>query len=125
MTINAMPAGQYWDVWKSAPFGFTTWTHRALGVQVLALAYRTGVPWNESKYSNAEFDDLLNKAEGTFDIEERRKIMKRLEEIMQVDGPIVQPFWRTSVAAHSKRLKGFSSHPSNRFYADEIAIDPA
>ena len=26
-----------------------TWAHRPLGIMVLALAYRTGVPWNESQ----------------------------------------------------------------------------
>ena len=125
VTINAMPAGQYWDIWAKTSFGFTSWTHRALGVQVLALAYRTGVPWNESAYSNAEFDELLDKAEGTFDIEERRRVLKRLQEIMQEDGPLVQPFWRPSIVAHNKRVKGFSAHPSTRTFANEIAIEPA
>jgi len=31
---------------------------------VLGLAYRTGTPWNESSYSNPEFDKLLTQAEG-------------------------------------------------------------
>ena len=125
VTINAMPAGQYWDIWAKTSFGFTSWTHRALGVQVLALAYRTGVPWNESAYSNKEFDELLDRAEGTFDIDERRKVLKRLQTILQEDGPLVQPFWRPAIVAHNKRVKGFSAHPSTRTFATEIAIEPA
>ena len=77
--INVMPSTQYWEVWTKVPFGFTTWAHRPLGIMSLALAYRTGVPWNESKYSNAEFDRLLNQAEGTLDVASRREIMARLE----------------------------------------------
>ena len=46
--LNVMPGAQYWDVWTKVPFGFTTWTHRPLAIMVLGLAYRTGVPWNES-----------------------------------------------------------------------------
>ena len=61
-------------------------------MQLLALAYRSGVPWNETRFNNKEFDDLLDKAGGTFDIDARRQIMKRIEEIMQEEGPIVQPF---------------------------------
>ncbi len=125
VNINTMPPGKYWDIWKTTPFGYTTWTHRPLGVQVLALAYRSDVRWNESAYSNKEFDDLLDKAEGTFDVEARRKIVQRLEEIMQEDGPIVQPFWRPSIVAYNKRVKGFSAHPSNRTLATRIAIEPA
>src|SRR5207249_7392459 len=66
--INVMPSTQYWEVWTKVPFGFTTWAHRPLGVMSLALAYRSGVPWNESKYSNPEFDRLLSLAEGTIDV---------------------------------------------------------
>ena len=125
VNINSMPPGKYWDIWKKTPFGYTTWTHRPLGVQVLALAYRSDVRWNESAYSNKEFDDLLDKAEGTFDVEARRKIVQRLQEILQEDGPIVQPFWRPSIVAYNKRVKGFSAHPSNRTLATRIAIEPA
>ncbi len=40
----------------------TNWNMRPLGVQVLALAYRTGEAWNETAYSNPEFDAKLNAA---------------------------------------------------------------
>jgi peptide/nickel transport system substrate-binding protein len=33
-------------------------------VQILNLAYRSGVPWNESGFANAEFDALLDQANG-------------------------------------------------------------
>jgi peptide/nickel transport system substrate-binding protein len=35
----------------------TTWGMRPLGVQVLAIAYRTGEAWNESGFSNPDFDE--------------------------------------------------------------------
>jgi peptide/nickel transport system substrate-binding protein len=89
--INVMPSIQYWEVWRKVPFGFTTWAHRPLGLVGLALAYRTGVPWNESKYSNPEFDRLLTQAEGTIDVAARREIMAPLERMLQDGGPIVQP----------------------------------
>ena len=95
--INVMPSTQYWEVWTKVPFGFTTWAHRPLGVMSLALAYRTGVPWNESKYSNPEFDRLLTEAEGTLDVDARRELMAQLEKILQDDGPIVQPVWRADL----------------------------
>ena len=63
VSINSMPSASFWDVWDKVPFGFTSWTHRPLGFMVLGLAYRTGVPWNESRYANPEFDAILTKAE--------------------------------------------------------------
>jgi peptide/nickel transport system substrate-binding protein len=120
--INVMPSTQYWEVWTKVPFGFTTWAHRPLGVMSLALAYRTGVPWNESKYSNAEFDRLLAQAEGTLDVNARREIMARLEQILQDDGPIVQPVWRAIFTFHDKRVLGFRPHPTLYIFGNELAL---
>ncbi len=121
--INVMPGATYWDIWDKTPFGFTNWTHRPLGIMVLGLAYRTGVPWNESAYSNAEFDTLLNQAEGTLDLDERRELMAKLETIMQEDGPIVQPLWRAIFTAFDTKVVGFAMHPTSYFFAEEVAIE--
>jgi peptide/nickel transport system substrate-binding protein len=107
------------------PFGFTEWTHRPLGFMVLALAYRTGVPWNESQYSNAKFDELLGKAEGTLDVDKRREILGELEAIMLEDGPIAQPLWRSVYAAYDKRVQGFEIHPTLYIFGETLAITPA
>ena len=120
--INVMPSTQYWEVWTKVPFGFTTWAHRPLGVMSLALAYRTGVPWNESKYSNPEFDRLLTMAEGTIDVVSRREIMAQLERILQDDGPIVQPVWRAVFTFHDKRVQGFKCHPALYIFAHQLAM---
>ena len=122
ININVKPSAQYWETWTKVPFGFTSWTHRPLGVMVLGLAYRAGVPWNESSYDNPEFDRLLTKAEGTLDVEARRKIMQQLETIMQEDGPIVQPLWRSVFTAMDKRVHGFQMHPTSYMFANEWAF---
>jgi peptide/nickel transport system substrate-binding protein len=118
--LNVMPGAQYWDVWTKVPFGFTTWTHRPLAIMVLGLAYRTGVPWNESDYSNAKFDELLTKAEGIIDLEERKKVVAELEKIMQEDGPIVQPLWRASYQPFAKTLKGYHPHPTEYYFCEDM-----
>jgi len=120
--INVMPSTQYWEVWTKVPFGFTTWAHRPLGVMSLALAYRTGVPWNESKYSNPEFDRLLTMAEGTLDVVARREMMAQLEKLLQDDGPIVQPVWRAVFTFHDKRVQGFKAHPALYIFGHQLAI---
>ncbi len=123
--INVMPSNKYWEVWDKVPFGYTPWTHRPLGFMVLALAYRTGVPWNESAYSNAKFDELLGKAEGTIDIAARTEILGELEKIMQEDGPISQPLWRGIYTAYDKAVKGYEIHPTYYIHGEEIAIEQA
>jgi peptide/nickel transport system substrate-binding protein len=120
--INVMPSTQFWEVWTKVPFGFTGWTHRPLGTMVLGLAYRTGVPWNEAKYSNEAFDTLLTQAEGTLDVNKRREIMAKLEAILQDDGPIVQPLWQAWTTFMDKRVQGFKMHPTLYIFGHQLGI---
>lgn len=121
--LDVVPGAQYWDVWTKVPMGFTIWYHRPLAIMCLGLGYRTGAPWNESSYSNKTFDDLLTKAEGMLDVDERRKVVAELERIMQEDGPIVQPMWRSVFTFYDKRVKGFRMHPSNYIFGNELALE--
>lgn len=112
--VNVLPAAQYWEIWDkdTNPFSQTAWTHRPLGVMVLGLAYRTGVPWNESHWSNPKFDELLTKAEGILDAKARSEVVKEIEILMQEEGPIVQAVWQNVYQAMSKDVKGFAAHPT-------------
>ena len=120
--LNVMPGAEYWDVWTKVPFGATIWYHRPLGSMLIALAYRTGVPWNESSYSNKELDEVLGKVEGTLDIEKRRDLMLRIEEIMHEDGPIAQPLWRNNFTFYDKKVQGVVIHPTNYFFGNRFAL---
>jgi len=123
VSINVLPSDQFWEVWDKVPFGFTSWTHRPLGFMVLGLAYRSGVPWNESHYANADFDAKLTQAEGILDIDARREVMAELETIMQEDGPIVQPLWRAIYNVSDTRVQGYIMHPTSYIFGETLAID--
>jgi peptide/nickel transport system substrate-binding protein len=112
--VNVLPSTEYWDKWdkETNPFSFTSWTHRPVATMVMAAAYRTGGPWNESKWSNPAFDELITRAEGTIDVEERRQVMAEIETLMQEEGPIVQPLWRSMFSAMDKKVEGYEAHPS-------------
>jgi peptide/nickel transport system substrate-binding protein len=121
--INLMPSSEFWKVWNTTRFGFTEWAHRPLGVMILGLAYRSGVPWNESDFANPEFDRLLGEAEGILDAERRREILARIETLMQEDGPVVQPIWRSVATFMDKSVKGFQMHPTRYIFGDELALE--
>jgi peptide/nickel transport system substrate-binding protein len=123
LSVNIMPGGTYWDRWTTTPFGFTSWTHRPLGTQVLSLAYRSGVPWNESSYSNPEFDELLDHAEATLDPDARREIMAQLQTMLQTDAAFVQPYWRSINTAANGRLKGYTHHPAEEHHFESVWLE--
>ena len=120
--IKQLPSAKFWGVWDKVPFGFTEWAHRPLGSMLLNLAYRSGVPWNESHYNNPEFDKILNQVDSTPSIKKRRKLMGKLEKIMQEDGPIIQPLWRGLFMAHDKKVLGFVPHPTQYIFGNELAV---
>ncbi|MEM9425787.1 MAG: ABC transporter substrate-binding protein [Pseudomonadota bacterium] len=99
---TVLPGSTFWDGWAAYPFSSTSWNHRPLGVQILALAYRSGEAWNESGYANPEFDSLLGEALAIADADARRAIMAKLQALLQEDGVIIQPFWR-SLYNHARR----------------------
>lgn len=123
LNVNVMPAAQYWEVWTKAPFSITAWTHRPLGVMVLNLAYRSGVPWNESGYSNPEFDAALDAAGAILDVNERRKAMVKVEQILQDDAVMVQPYFRSVFTASVDKVKGFTGHPTRYHQFNKVWID--
>ncbi|MYI88703.1 MAG: ABC transporter substrate-binding protein [Gammaproteobacteria bacterium] len=123
VNINLLPSADFWDVWDKVPFGFTSWTHRPLGFMVLGLAYRSGVPWNESHYANPEFDAVLTQAEGTLDLEARRELIRQLEVIMQEDGPITQPLWRSVYSAWSDKVVNFAHHPTSYIFGNTLGLN--
>ncbi|MFZ5709502.1 MAG: ABC transporter substrate-binding protein [Pseudomonadota bacterium] len=98
-----LPGSTFWNDWTKYPWSATEWNMRPLGVQVLALAYKSGVPWNETAFSNAEFDKTLTEAMAIADADKRRVLMARLEQIMQDEGVLIQPYWR-SLYRHAKPI---------------------
>jgi peptide/nickel transport system substrate-binding protein len=97
--------------WMTYPFSTTDWNHRELGVQIMALGYRTGAVWNETGFSNAEFDRLLDRAVTIADAGTRIDTMSLLQQILQTDGVIVQPFWRALYRHARPGVVGAEMHP--------------
>lgn len=120
---TVLPGSTYWNDWLKFPFSGTEWNMRPLGVQILSLAYRTGEAWNEFAFSNEEFDTVLAKANSIADADKRREVVKRLEEIMQEQGVMVQPYWRSLYRHFDPRVKGCEMHPTFEHHHYKWSID--
>lgn len=120
--LNVVPGTEYWENWTKVPFGATTWLHRPLGLMVLDLAYRSGVPWNETSYDNPAFDQLLDEADRTVDMTKRHVVMGKLETIMHEDGPIAQPLWQDLFTFWHASVLGFVMHPSEYLFGARLAL---
>jgi len=120
---TVMPGNTFWNDWTKYPFSTTNWGPRPLGVQVLALAYRSGEAWNESGHSDAEFDATLAEALGVFDADARRAYSAKLQAILQSNGVIIQPFWRNQALHHTDRVKNVSAHQFREMHFEKVWLD--
>ncbi|MFK7877372.1 MAG: ABC transporter substrate-binding protein [Paracoccaceae bacterium] len=118
---TVLPGSTFWNDWAKYPFSSTNWNPRPLGVQVWALAYRSGEAWNETGWANAEFDEILAQALATADVEARRALMAKGQKLMQDEGVTIQPYWR-NLSNHTKEgLVGANHHISYEFRPAQIA----
>jgi peptide/nickel transport system substrate-binding protein len=84
---------------------------------VLNLAYINDdagkpVPWNETRWSDPEFSKLLKEANGLLNVDERRKVFCKLEDIQQERGSIGIPYWRNAWYCLRKNVTNVSGVPS-------------
>ncbi|WP_159810065.1 ABC transporter substrate-binding protein [Litoreibacter roseus] len=117
-----IPGSTFWNDWTKYPFSTTDWAQRPLGVQVLALAYRSGEPWNESGFSNPEFDSLLNEALSIADADSRRETMAKIQQIMQDEGVVIQPYWRSTYRHYKEQVIGADMHPTFEIHVYKLAL---
>lgn len=109
---TVLPGNTFWNNWTGYPFSATEWNMRPLGVQVYALAYKTGGAWNETAFSDPEFDTLLTQSYAIADPDKRRDLMARMEKIIQDSGILVQPYWRSTFRHMTPDVNGLVMHPT-------------
>ncbi|WP_036261025.1 ABC transporter substrate-binding protein [Mesorhizobium sp. WSM2561] len=120
---TVLPGSTFWNDWTKYPFSLTIWNMRPLGVQVLALAYRTGEAWNETGLADKEFDEKLTVALGIADVDKRREVMKGVELILQNSGVIIQPFWRKIFLHMAASVKDHRAHPMQELNFERVWLD--
>ena len=128
INIQTMPTSQYWEKWTEVDLGITPWTHRPLGTMVPNLAYvadDTGkpVPWNETRWVDKEFSEILAQASGTLDVAERKKMFCKLEQIQMDRGSIGIAYWMNTWMCPSKKLKNVAAHPNLIFLFNEAWLE--
>lgn len=128
INIQTMPTSQYWERWTEVDLGVTPWTHRPLGTMILNLAYigdENGNPvaWNETRWVDGEFTELLMRANGIIDTDERRKIFCRLEDIQMERGSIGIAWWRNVWMITRANLRNVKPHPNSYLLFNDVWME--
>jgi len=108
------PNDGYWsDIWMKKPFTAVYWSGRPVEDAMFSTAYKTGVSWNDSFWSNKRFDELLLKARAELDQNKRREMYYEMQQIVNQDGGVVVPMFASYVFATSNKVNHGGDFGSN------------
>ncbi|HHW78376.1 MAG TPA: ABC transporter substrate-binding protein [Xanthomonadaceae bacterium] len=108
IAIKREPADGYWDdVWLKSPFCVSYWAANSTEDQALSIAYETGAPWNDTYWSNPEFDKLLAEARSELDEAKRKAIYRKAISMVQEDGGHIIFMFPQTIVGYTEKLAGF------------------
>ena len=107
VTIRRVPADSYWQsYWKQVPAILTRFSQRPAD-QILNEVFRSGALWNDSGFSQPEFDQLLDYARSEFSIPEKQLAYQHLQEFLYDSGGTFIPYHISQMRVLSKRIEPF------------------
>jgi peptide/nickel transport system substrate-binding protein len=126
-TVKKVPSDGYWSaVWLVAPWCGSSWYGRPTADQMLSIAYLTGASWNESYWSNEEFDKLVLEARTTVDTNLRMEMYRDIQIIMRDQGSTITPVFTNWLDGYSTKVKNLKGHPhgfTGWMYWEDIWLD--
>lgn len=96
--------GYYSDVWLKKPFTAVSWGSRPTPDVMFTLAYKDDAAWNESRWQNPRFNELLLQAKSELDDTKRAEMYHEMSLLMRNDGGTLIPFFNNFVFASGKNV---------------------
>lgn len=114
--IQQVPPDVYYadkgtDTWYEAEFSYVDWGTRAAPITYFQLALTSTAPWNYSRWSNAEFDSLVEQIPQALDEAGRADLYKQAQTILQDQVPMINFLINTAVAGESGNVEGIELNP--------------
>jgi len=116
------PDDGYWNnVWMQEAFTQVFWFVRPTPGMMYSVAYACGAAWNDSFWCDETFNDLLAASKIETEFQARKQIYWDMQELMHNDGGVVIPAFRSSLEAHSAKLKGIEATAFGRLAGFRLA----
>lgn len=110
--VQRVSAEGYWRrVWLQAPVCVAAWNMRPTANSMLSLAYHSEAAWNESRWQDPLFDQLLVSARGELDPAARRQMYCDMQEMIRTHAGTIIPLHRAYVGAHKSIVRGLTNSP--------------
>lgn len=114
LDIKREPSDGYWsEVWNKQPFCTSYWSGRATQDAMYSTAYLTSADWNDTRFFNPQFDQLLVAARAELDLAKRTAMYADAGNIVRNEGGLICPMFNNFIDATSDKVAGWG--PSKGF----------
>lgn len=114
LDIKREPSDGYWsEVWNVQPFCTSYWSGRPTQDAMFSTAYVSTSEWNDTRFFNEQFDQLLVSARAELDVAKRTAMYADMGELVREDGGLICPMFNNFIDATSDKVAGWG--PSKGF----------
>ena len=118
INVVSEPDDGYWsNVWLAKPWCASYWGGRPTEDWVFSQIYAAGAEWNESKWDNARFNELLVQARAELDSTKRREMYVEMQTLCNEDCGSVIPMFMAYTHAVSAKI-GLPDQLANNWELD-------
>jgi peptide/nickel transport system substrate-binding protein len=109
LNLIAEPESVYYGggKWLDVKLGITGWGSRPYPQFYLDVMLTCNAIWNETRFCDAHFDDLVAEAGTTLDDQKRVQDYHEIQQILVEKGPLIVPYFWARFAAISNQFEGF------------------
>ena len=108
LEIKREPNDGYWsEVWNVQPFCTSYWGGRPTQDQMYSTAYLSTADWNDTRFFNEQFDQLLIAARAELDAARRKQMYADMGTILHNEGGLICPMFNDFIDASSDRIAGW------------------
>ncbi len=113
LSVQLEPDDGYWtNVWNVEPFCASYWGGRPVQDQMYTTAYISTAEWNDTRFKNARFDELLLAARGELDQAARKGMYSEMATLVHNEGGLILPMFNDFVSGVSEQIAGWSDDPN-------------
>ena len=110
LEIKREPNDGYWsEVWNKQPFCTSYWSGRPVQDQMYSTAYLSSADWNDTRFKNEQFDQLLVAARAELDEGKRKQMYADMGMILHNEGGLICPMFNDFVDAHNDGVAGWDA----------------
>ncbi|MBE2277474.1 MAG: ABC transporter substrate-binding protein [Rhodobacteraceae bacterium] len=113
LQVKLEPDDGYWtNVWNVEPFCASYWGGRAVQDQMYTTAYLSTADWNDTKFKNMAFDELLIAARAELDLAKKKADYSQMAQILRDEGGLILPMFNDFVEGVRNEIGGWYDDPN-------------